>query len=162
MCAILTICEGNSRWLTPHKRPVIRKVFHNVKMATPKIAKFMGPTWGPPGSCRPQMDPMLAPWTLLSGTVFSYAAIQALGEPDVYPTHDDHKLSWASEETEGHEYIAVSQIYRIDNKTYTLTCALSLLLLYNHFYVNLCCAFTHIFQSVFTDTGEIASLTKCR
>ena len=30
-----------------------------------QIAKFMGPTWGPPGSCRPQMSPMLAPWTLL-------------------------------------------------------------------------------------------------
>ena len=27
----------------------------------------MGPTWGPPGSCRPQMGPMLAPWTLLPG-----------------------------------------------------------------------------------------------
>ena len=27
----------------------------------------MGPTWGPPGSCRPPMGPMLAPWTLLSG-----------------------------------------------------------------------------------------------
>ena len=27
----------------------------------------MGPTWGPPGSRRPQMGPMLAPWTLLSG-----------------------------------------------------------------------------------------------
>ena len=32
-----------------------------------QIAKFMGPTWSPPGSCRPQMGPMLAPWTLLSG-----------------------------------------------------------------------------------------------
>ena len=31
-----------------------------------QIAKFMGPTWGPPGSCRPQMGPMLAPLTLLS------------------------------------------------------------------------------------------------
>ena len=30
-------------------------------------AKFMRPTWGPPGSCRPQMGPMLAPWTLLLG-----------------------------------------------------------------------------------------------
>ena len=29
----------------------------------------MGPTWGPPGSCQPQMGPMLAPWTLLSGTL---------------------------------------------------------------------------------------------
>ena len=28
----------------------------------------MGPIWGPPGSCRPQVGPMLAPWTLLSGS----------------------------------------------------------------------------------------------
>ena len=34
---------------------------------TSQITKFMGPTRGPPGSCRPQMGPMLAPWTLLSG-----------------------------------------------------------------------------------------------
>ena len=27
----------------------------------------MGPTWGPPGSCRPQVGHMLAPRTLLSG-----------------------------------------------------------------------------------------------
>ena len=32
-----------------------------------QMTTFMGPTWGPPGSCRPQMGPMLAPWTLLSG-----------------------------------------------------------------------------------------------
>ena len=32
-----------------------------------QIAKFMGPTWGPPGSFRPQMGPILAQWTLLSG-----------------------------------------------------------------------------------------------
>ena len=32
-----------------------------------QIAKFMRPPWGPPGSCRPQVGPMLAPWTLLSG-----------------------------------------------------------------------------------------------
>ena len=32
-----------------------------------QIAKFMGPTWGPPGSCRPQMGPILVPWTLLLG-----------------------------------------------------------------------------------------------
>ena len=34
-----------------------------------QIAKFMGPTWGPPGSYRPLMGPMLAPWTLLSGNL---------------------------------------------------------------------------------------------
>ena len=32
-----------------------------------QIAKFLGPSWGPPGSCRPQMGSMLAPWTLLLG-----------------------------------------------------------------------------------------------
>ena len=31
-----------------------------------QIAKFMGPTRGPPGSYRPQMGPMLTPWTFLS------------------------------------------------------------------------------------------------
>ena len=35
--------------------------------AATQITKFMGPAWGPPGSCRPQMGPMLAPWTLLTG-----------------------------------------------------------------------------------------------
>ena len=34
-----------------------------------QIAKFMGPTWDPPGSCQPQMGPMLAPWTLISGYI---------------------------------------------------------------------------------------------
>ena len=32
-----------------------------------QIAKFMGPKWRLPGSCRPQVGPMLAPWILLSG-----------------------------------------------------------------------------------------------
>ena len=32
-----------------------------------QIARFMGPTWGPPGDDRTQVGPMLAPWTLLSG-----------------------------------------------------------------------------------------------
>ena len=38
-----------------------------VMLVLSQIAKLMGPTWGPPGSCRPQMGPILAPWTLLSG-----------------------------------------------------------------------------------------------
>ena len=42
---------------------------------TTQIARFMGPTWGPPGSCWPQMGPMLAPWTSLSGyTPFDYTS----------------------------------------------------------------------------------------
>ena len=39
------------------------------QMADPQITKFMGPTWGPPGSCRPQMGLMLAPITLLSVSI---------------------------------------------------------------------------------------------
>ena len=34
------------------------------------IAMFMGPTWGPSGSDRTQVGPMLAPWILLSGMLW--------------------------------------------------------------------------------------------
>ena len=33
----------------------------------PQIARFHRANMGPRGSCRPQMGPMLAPWTLVSG-----------------------------------------------------------------------------------------------
>ena len=33
----------------------------------PQIARFMGPTWGPPGSCRPQMGPHVGPMNLAIG-----------------------------------------------------------------------------------------------
>ena len=41
-------------------------------MIQSQIARFMGPIWGPPGSCRPQMAPVLAPWTLLSSQIASF------------------------------------------------------------------------------------------
>ena len=47
-----------------------RFVSHDDVNEHTQIAKFMGPTWGPPGSCRPQMGPMLAPWTLPSGYIY--------------------------------------------------------------------------------------------
>ena len=31
---------------------------------------FMGPMWGPPGADRTHVGPMLAPWTLLTGTLY--------------------------------------------------------------------------------------------
>ena len=37
-------------------------------------SKVHGANMGPSGSCRPPMDPMLAPWTLLSGTVCEFRA----------------------------------------------------------------------------------------
>ena len=85
---IKTVCHG-AKWaqgLIQHKSllsrneiPIIKmkrliRRFHlynencdTYKTASSQIAKFMGPTWVPPGSCQPQMGPMLAPWTLLSG-----------------------------------------------------------------------------------------------
>ena len=63
----------------PTYRPDNLRLIHWVpnKRADILLAKFpnapdnkiLGPTWGPPGSCRPQMGPILAPWTLLSGAV---------------------------------------------------------------------------------------------
>ena len=41
-----------------------------------QIAKFLGPTWGLPWSCRFQMGPMLAPLTLLLG--YPYIVYDAL------------------------------------------------------------------------------------
>ena len=53
-----------------------------------QIARFMGPTWGPPGSCRPQMGPMLAPWTLLSGWPIISGRCQYL----CLSMHHDHQV----------------------------------------------------------------------
>ena len=47
----------------------------------------MGPTWGPAGYCQPQVGPMLAPWTLLSGylglleVVSSFLTTSSFGIP---------------------------------------------------------------------------------
>ena len=54
-------------------RPVIMSHYESTQ-----IAKFMGPTWGPPGSCRPQMGPMLAPWILLSGQWLIHCTVYIL------------------------------------------------------------------------------------
>ena len=45
-----------------------RKVHFSESQAS-QITRFVGTTRGPPGSCRLQIGPMLAPWTLLSGTL---------------------------------------------------------------------------------------------
>ena len=42
-------------------------VTHSIAAVTSLIARFMGPTWGPSGSDRIQVGPMLVSWTLLSG-----------------------------------------------------------------------------------------------
>ena len=67
------VCNGGTRKLfdieSTHLRGNATNIYTEalILRETSQRAKFMGPTWGPPGSCRPQMGPMLAPWTLLSG-----------------------------------------------------------------------------------------------
>ena len=64
-----------------------------------QIAKFMGPTCGPPGSSRPQMGPMLSPWTLLSrmmswhGNTFHITG-PLCGEPPVTGDLPTWRLLW--------------------------------------------------------------------
>ena len=50
--------------------PTLFSCYYHVREAA-QVAKFMGPTWGPPGSCRPQIGLMLDIWTLLPGRVKS-------------------------------------------------------------------------------------------
>ena len=60
-----TLCFTNVKW--PRVLSSSLNVLLHFRWIMTQIAKFMGQTWGPPGSCWPQMGPMLAPWTLLSG-----------------------------------------------------------------------------------------------
>ena len=45
-------------------------MFHKISLLT----RFMGPPWGPAGVDRTQVGPILAPWTLLSGT-YAYSLV---------------------------------------------------------------------------------------
>ena len=57
------LLRGKARgWHTRGRPPTHRQT----QATSTQIAKFMWPTWGPPGPCWPQVCPMLAPWTLLS------------------------------------------------------------------------------------------------
>ena len=71
---LLALCEGNLP-VPQGKGPVMRQWFpcdeFSISLAT-LIARFMGPTWGPSGTDRTQVGPMLAPWTLLSGLLWRY------------------------------------------------------------------------------------------
>ena len=48
--------------------------FWNMTNIYTLIARFMGPTWDPFGTERAEVGPMLAPWTLLSGTSYVWLA----------------------------------------------------------------------------------------
>ena len=68
----------------------------------------MGPTWGPSGPCRPQMGPMLAPWTLFSRTLYLGSDPRGLGVKQ--KKYGSHKIF---------------HVYRIDNFVVTYFCYIS-------------------------------------
>ena len=55
-------------------------------MIPSQIARFMWPTWGPPGTDRTQMGPMWATWTLLSGMLFVWSP-KYLSPTSLLPLH---------------------------------------------------------------------------
>ena len=55
-----------------------------------QITRFMGPTWDPPGSCRPQVGPMLAHRPCYHGT-FSLLLALSEGKP---PVNDHAYTHW--------------------------------------------------------------------
>ena len=63
-------CYGVSSWDLQNKVDTwyIESALHLEFHSCSQIARFIGPTWGPPGSCRPQMGPS----TLLSGLLLTY------------------------------------------------------------------------------------------
>ena len=84
--------------------------------AISQIAKFMGPTWGPPGSCRHQMGPMWAPWALLSGLSYSKIAMMRSMVPNLSPERVHilwdilyFPLCFPSAESRGHSGYGVSK-----------------------------------------------------
>ena len=100
-CQILHICAENGP-VSPYKKHLVFPRTHKIILTTqkylicahsplllneifltrgqqcisPLIAWFMGPTWGPPGADGTQVGPMLATWTLLSGTLIKWQQLQ--------------------------------------------------------------------------------------
>ena len=73
----------------------------------------MGPTWGPPGSRRPQMGPMLVPWTLLSGTFVKgldqWPVDSPHKEPVMYKVFPCYDITM-SQMYSGHDYTEVEEV----------------------------------------------------
>ena len=59
-----TFLESTVCWKWTHCWIMRRLLAWELSQHCFQIAKFMGPTSGPHGTCRPQMGPMLAPWTI--------------------------------------------------------------------------------------------------
>ena len=93
-------CYHNKRHFSTHlqiNKPSLRDIRPTVKwgiaLVISQIARIMGPTWDPPGSCRLQVGPMQTPRALLSGIIFTLLSLIAISltqlpvwpAPDIYP-----------------------------------------------------------------------------
>ena len=110
LCIISTYsCSTHMSNITP--------ITHNFNASYPlytssQIAKFLGPTRGPPGSYRPQMDPMMTPWTLQSGML---CIIPQMHHINTYhtPGHlsvTKQQVVWSREVTKQREWLLTSMV----------------------------------------------------
>ena len=74
-------CESNTKIHIPSRGfnvlqqlsvRVLKDFWGGIYNVGTQIARFMGQTWGPLGTCQPKVGPMSTPWTLLSGCVFPH------------------------------------------------------------------------------------------
>ena len=132
-CTRLSLSEPALTWCSvflqlPHSQqlcvqPIMAKVkkgsaTHTVRI-NPQVAKFTRPASAPPGSYRPQMGPMLAPWTLLSGVYLwdlciSYGASHRW--PVVVQQRQIISISWRFQEKSNYssvdfEYSLMDSLY---------------------------------------------------
>ena len=67
------ICQTDRlSYYSTHEKGIGVTLFAAMNINATLIARSMGPTWGPSGADRTQMDPMLATWTLLSGYLYHH------------------------------------------------------------------------------------------
>ena len=62
---------------------------------------------GPPGSCRPQMGPMLTPWTLLSGIILQVVVYHYPIEASSIMLLEVYSHSWLTQFPNG--FISITQ-----------------------------------------------------
>ena len=82
---VFNILKHTVNWWTPlHIFSIFQAITHGTTwydlirgLATKELIKQGSkPTWGPPGSCRPQVGPMLATWTSLSGKLLTESLVR--------------------------------------------------------------------------------------
>ena len=78
-------------------------VTSNSLMWSSQIARFVGPTWGPSGADMKQADPILAPWTLLSGFTSTEMRLK-------WPAVSQTLMIWYWDSKRSNGYRAIRQI----------------------------------------------------